>query len=79
MDFSTPIDYSALEFDYFRITGEEDDRKLDLKHKLHKLSDAEKRVFLVYLEVGSYTGTARIFGVNPNTVKNYINKIKSKL
>ena len=81
-DFSK---YKDVEADY--LTAEiwcedsnclEDDRYA-LISAIRSLTLPERRILLTYAECGTYAETARLFNVNPKTVKNYITRLKGKI
>ena len=81
-DFSK---YKDIETDYLTasVWCEEDDCTDDDRFALLKaiqgLTLPERRILLTYAECGSYAETARLFRVNPKTVKNYIEKLRVKI
>lgn len=56
----------------------EDDR-YELINTIKGLTLPERKILLTYAECGTYAETARVFGVNAKTVKNYIAKLKNKI
>lgn len=72
------IDFGKIEEEYIP-TLEDDDRMLGIKNKLFKLTEAERRIFLIYLDEGTYSGVAKFFGVCNATAKKYIKNIIEKL
>ena len=56
----------------------EDDRYA-LISAIRSLTLPERRILLTYAECGTYAETARLFNVNPKTVKNYIVRLKGKI
>ena len=79
-DFSKYKDIEAdyLTTDIWSEDGTPDDRYALIK-TLSALSLPERRIFLTYAECGTYAETARIFNVNPKTVKHYITNLKKKI
>ena len=81
-DFSK---YKDIEEDYLTASvwceGEEcsDDSRYNLVSILRGLTLPERRILLTFAEAGTYAETARIFGVNAKTVKNYITNLKNKI
>lgn len=79
-DFSK---YKDIEADYLTadIWGEDGtaDDRYALIDIIRSLTLPERRILLTYAESGTYAETARIFGVNPKTVKNYITNLKNKI
>lgn len=57
---------------------EDDDRLLMIKEKLFSLTEAEQRIFLTYLDEGTYAGVARFYGCSSPTAKKYIKRILEK-
>lgn len=57
----------------------DDDLMLGIKEAVQRLNTIQKKIFLTYVELGSYAATGREFGVSTPTAKKYINEIKSKL
>ena len=81
-DFSK---YKDIEADYLTadIWCEEEGCIEDDRYKLvgiiKDLTLPERKILLTYAECGTYAETARLFNVNPKTVKNYITKLKKKI
>lgn len=72
------IDFKKIEEEYLDIQ-EADDERLFLVEKIMSLSEADRRIFLIWVDLGAYTKTARVFGVHPLTVAKKIKKIKKYL
>ena len=73
-------DFIAAELEYFTVRPEDDDEMLELKNAVYtELNEAERRIFVLYIDSGTYAGAARILGIAPNTVKNKIKVIKDKI
>lgn len=79
-DFSKYKDIEAdyLTSDIWSELGDADDRYA-LIGIIRSLTLPERRILLTYAECGTYAETARIFKVNPKTVKNYITNLKNKI
>ena len=45
----------------------------------NKLDDTERRVLLLYVEIGNLRDTAKILNVSTSTVCNFIREIKNKI
>lgn len=74
------IDFIALEREYFGYTDEDTDELRRIKTKIQRrLNEAERRIFAVYLETGTYAAAGRIFKVSGNTIRKKIKVIKCKL
>lgn len=84
-DFSKSETWKGLEADYLTADewceGDEcmEDDRYDLVSIIGELTLPERRILLTYAETGTYAETARIFNVNPKTVKNYIEKLRMKI
>lgn len=74
------FNYDMIERDYDSpdmLQG--DDRIYRTKEALRILSPAEKKIFLTYVELGTYSAAARVFHVSPPTIRQYVSKVLSKL
>lgn len=58
---------------------EDDDEMFLLKEAVMHLTPVQRKIFLTYVETGTYTATAREFKVSTPTVKNYLKDIKNKI
>lgn len=74
----SPINYDLIKQDY-EINDEDDDVLYNIKKALAELRPMERKIFLVYTELGSFAGVARQFNVSAPTAKTYINNIKDKI
>lgn len=72
------IDFSKIEQEYIP-TIEDDDKMTAIKNRLLTLSEAERRIFLIYLDEGTYAGVAKFFGCCNITAKKKIKAIIEKL
>lgn len=61
-----------------KLTDDEDVYYLKeaLKNGLNKI---ERKIFLTYLESGTYAKTAKVFKVSVPTISKYINNLKNKI
>ena len=76
---SKPLDFKSIALDYIP-NADDDDLLLELKTAIQtELTEPERRIFLAYLELGSYAAVAREFGVCSVTAKKYIKQIIYKL
>lgn len=74
------FDFNALEKEYFSIGPEDDDLMVEYKLAIWtELNEAERRIFSIYLEEGTYAGTARFFGISTPTARKKIKKIIWKI
>lgn len=64
-----------FEEDYITPSVEDDDEMLLVKEAISKLNGVQKKIYLSYVENGTYTATAQEFGVSIPTIKTYINNI----
>lgn len=72
------FDYNLIKDDY-QINDDDDDMLYAIKEALTRLTTVEKKIFLTYCELGTYSATARQFNVTSPTIKSYINQIKNKI
>ena len=71
-------DFKRIEQEYLQ-TLEDDDRMFAIKERFFALSEAERRIMVVYMEEGTYAGVAKFFGVSSPTSKKKIKRIIEKL
>ena len=64
-----------IDEDYTVVTDEDDDEMLLIKEAISKLNGVQRKIYLSYVENGTYTATAEEFGVSIPTIKTYINNI----
>lgn len=57
----------------------DDDHMLHIKEAVDTLPFIQKKIFLTYVELGSYAALAREFGVSTPTAKKYIETIREKI
>ena len=58
----------------------DDDEMLLIREALDKaLTRVERKIFLTYTEMGSYTSAAKAFGVSTPTLSTYINALRGKI
>lgn len=57
----------------------DDDEMLHIKEAVDKLPYLDKKIFLQYTELGTYTAMAKMYGVTPPTMKDVINRIRNKI
>ena len=65
--------------EYTTPTTEDDDEMLLIKEAISNLNDIQRKIFLTYVSLGTYTATAKEFKVSNTTIKSYIGKIKDKI
>lgn len=61
--------------EYITPSVEDDDEMLLVKEAISKLNGVQRKIYLSYVENGTYTATAEEFGVSIPTIKTYINNI----
>lgn len=69
-------DYDKWRDEYLPNDMEDDDKMSHIKEVVDSLNSIQKKIFLTYVELGSYAATAREFGVCTQTAKRYIKRIK---
>lgn len=57
----------------------DDERVLELKERVLKLSEMDQKILLLYLELGSMSRVGKVLKVSPSTVYIYISRIREKL
>lgn len=73
------IEFEKWESEYWPDEINDDDEMLSYKEAIGKLNTIQRKIFLTYVELGSYAATGREFGVSTPTAKKYINEIKNKI
>lgn len=68
-------DYEIREEDMFL----SNDLIVTAKQAIESLRPIEKKIFMVYIVSGTYSGVAKYFGVTPPTAASYINNLKTKI
>lgn len=69
-----------IEEEYLIHNDDEDDELYWLKEALkHALNKVERKIYITYLELGTYTATAKAFNVSQPTVTKYLQNLKRKL
>lgn len=72
------IDYNKIKYDYLP-TEYDDDDMVELKNKVYQLTEPERRVLLLYAELGSYSAVGRQLKCSAPTVRKYIDIIRDKI
>ena len=57
----------------------DDDIMFRIKTNIENLRPMEKKIWMTYVELGSYAATAKECNVSGPTAKSYINRIKDKI
>lgn len=60
-------------------TLEDDDLLYAIKEAIQSLRPMERKIFLTYTELGTYTQAAKTFHVSVPTIRKYINEIRQKI
>lgn len=68
-----------FEEEFINLNLEDDDEMMLIKEAIKSLNTVQRKIFLTYAETGTYTATAKEFGVSIPTVCSYIKKIRNKL
>lgn len=69
-----------IEEEYMLHNDWEDDEMYATKEALkHALTPYQRKIYITYLEAGTYTETAELFKVSTPTAKNYIDRLTEKL
>ena len=63
----------------YGITIDDDDMMYRLKSAIQALRPVERKIFLTYVESGTYSETARQFNVSVPTAKRYVVEVKNKI
>lgn len=74
------IDTRAIEEEYMAHSPEDDDMLYWTKEALkHELSPLERKIYVTWLELETYTATAQEFNVSVPTVKTYIKALNARI
>lgn len=71
------VPFSHIEREYLP-NIEDTDEMLAIKEKFFNLTEAERRIFMIYLDEGTYSGVAKFFGCSHPTAKKKIKSILEK-
>lgn len=71
------IEWSKIEADYLpNDTGKDDDRMRTIKEAIAKLTPAQRKIWITYVDNGTYTSVANAYNVSVPTAKKYITEVK---
>lgn len=71
---------ALIEEEYITHNEDEDDELYWCKEALKQaITPLERKIYITYLEQGSYAAASRCFKVCVQTFKKYINKLKAKI
>ena len=79
IDIHTYRRIEAVYTDSAGIFDESDSRVLYCKAALRALSDADRRLFVLYIETGSVRKLSEILGVSKSTVQNRVRDIRKRI
>lgn len=68
-----------FEEEYTTVTIDDDDEMVLIKQAIKSLTGVQRKIYLTYVENGTYSATAKMFGVSIPTVKGYLKKINEKI
>ena len=70
--------YDKIREDYTP-NDRDDDRLRNIKDAMLQLTPAELKIWLTYVEYGTYSDTAKEYNVSAPTAKTYVNRVKNKI
>lgn len=74
------ISTKLIEDEYMMHTDWENDEMYWMKEALKEaLTPYQRKIYITYLENGTYAATAKAFGVSTPTAKKYIDKLTNKI
>ena len=73
------IEFEKWKDEYLPNELEDDDKMYHIKEAVDSLNSIQKKIWLLYTEIGSYAGLARELGVCSNTAKKYIKKLRKMI
>lgn len=73
------IDYQGLFEDYCTVTAEDDDEMRRVKHAVSALNEVDRRIWVLFCEIGTYSGLARLLQNSPPTAKKKVCEIRGKI
>lgn len=73
------IPYERYEAEYIEVKDYDDDRMAEIREAVKSLPLPERRIFLMYTEMGTYSSVAKFLHCSVPTVSKKIALIKSKL
>ena len=74
------IDYDEIEREYLTPKYDDDDRIREIRERMRtRLTLAERKIMIYYMELGTYTEVAKILHCSVPTVSKKIREIREKL
>ena len=71
--------YEEYEADYITDRPEDDDRMRELRERIRSLPLPERKILIMYTELGTYSAVAKILKCSVPTVSKKVNEIRDKL
>lgn len=68
-----------IENEYLEEKLEDDDEMMLIKKAIESLTPVQRKIWLAYVDNGTYSSTAKQFKVSTPTVRNYIQDIRKKI
>lgn len=72
-------DYDIYSVDYLNAGGDDDDYMARVRDAINSLPLAEKRMFVMYTEFGTYSEVAKQLKCSVPTISKHIKKIRKKI
>lgn len=69
------ITQEMIEEEYMAHLETDDDELYWTKEAISKMSKLQRKIYVTYLECGSYAGAAKVFQVSVPTLKKYVNNL----
>lgn len=69
------LNMELIEEEYMEHLDEDDDELYWTKEAIAKMSKLQRKIYVTYLECGTYAGTAKVFKVSVPTLKKYVNNL----
>lgn len=65
--------------EYLSATMEDNDEMWYIKEAVRSLNELQRKIFLQYIDCGTYTGVAKAYGVSVPCAKAYVCKVRGKV
>jgi len=72
-------DFNKWAFEYLPNDLEDDDLMFSIKDAINSLNTIQRKIWLTYVELGSYAAVGRAYGVSRPTARKYLLEIKQKI
>lgn len=73
------VDYEKWKGEYEPDMMTDDDRMMKVKEAIASLNSIQQKIYLTYVELGSYAAVGREYNVSRPTARKYIMEIKKKI